>query len=91
MSLNKYKNGDGWSLTYQCPLTSECQNNKCFWKQRDCFGLQPFPVYQDEDGNWPAMEKNVAIQEEFGDSYFPEHIISVGTNDMIITCKDRKF
>lgn len=77
-------------VIYQCDLTKVCQNNKCFWKQRDCHGLSAFPVYFDEDGNMPAMIKNQQISEEFGDSYFPELTVTVGTNCMYINCKDFK-
>ena len=51
-------------------------------------GLEPFPVYFDEDGNMPAIESDGKIQEEFGDSYFPKHYVSVGTNCMYIFCED---
>lgn len=74
---------------YQCDKTDKCTNTRCFWKMRDCFGLEPFPVYM-VDGKYPAIEKNYKIEEEFGPSYFPEHKVSVGTNAMYIVCKDYK-
>ena len=43
---------------YQCKWTNECQNSKCFWKQRDSYGLEPFPMWRDENGEYPAMKKN---------------------------------
>jgi len=73
---------------YQCKWTSECQNSKCFWKQRDCYGLQPFPMWRDENGEYPAMKKNERIRQEYGDSYFPKLNISVGTNTYHIYCED---
>ncbi len=51
-------------------------------------GLQPFPVWFDENGNMPSMESNKQIQEEFGGSYFPKHYVSIGTNCMYVICED---
>lgn len=73
---------------YQCPKTQECQNLQCFWKQRDCMGLEPFPVWFDENGNCSSIESNARIQEKFGDSYFPKHYVSTGTNCMHVICED---
>ena len=74
---------------YQCDKTNECCNTKCFWKLRDCMGLEPFPMYV-VNGEYPALESNKKIDEEFGPVYFPEHTVTVGTNCMYITCKDFK-
>jgi hypothetical protein len=73
---------------YQCSKTSECGNNVCFWKQRDVYGLEPFPMYFDENGDTPAMENNERIKETYGPSYFPEMGIHLATNCMTIVCKD---
>lgn len=73
---------------YQCKWTNECQNNKCFWKQRDCYGLEPFPCYIDSNGEYPAMEKNKKILEIYGPTYFPKFNIIAGTNAMYIKCED---
>ncbi len=72
----------------QCSRTKNCQNDKCFWKQRDCYGLEPFPCYSDEDGEMPGMKKNEEVTEKYGESYFPEMSITVGTNCLYVICDD---
>lgn len=72
----------------QCPKTKECQNDQCFWRQRDIHGLNPFPIYKDESGKYPFIEKNNAVCEKFGRPYFPELTVSVGTNCLYLCCPD---
>ncbi len=71
---------------YNCGYTQACQNHRCFWKQRDCYGLAPF-FYEDENGGSAAVNKEV--REKYGETYFPEHKVSLGTNCMHVICKDR--
>lgn len=91
MSTTYFHNNCRPVVIYQCNKTEICQNLRCFWKQRDCFGLEPFPCYYDKDGNMPGEIKNAEIAAKYGESYFPEHTVSVGTNSMYITCKDVKY
>lgn len=73
-------------MVFQCPITSQCNNDRCFWRQRDIHGLVAFPVWIDENGNCPLIKKNEEIREQYGDSIFPEFKISVSTNCMNIKC-----
>lgn len=69
----------------QCQNTKVCNNNKCFWRQRDVFGLSPF-----FDLDPKHIKKQEEIRNKYGESYFPEWKVSVGTNCIYVTCKDRK-
>lgn len=73
---------------YQCKLTQICQNDRCFWKQRDCYGLNPFPVWKSPEGNFPLVEENEKIVEKYGEPYYPKFKVTVGTNTMYIICED---
>ena len=87
---NEDSENEGSSFSFQCPAANKCCNLKCFWAQRNQLGLEPFPMWFDKEGGCPGMEKNEAISKEFGESYFPEWEISVGTNCMYANCKDFK-
>lgn len=75
--------------SYNCPLTDICKNDKCFWRQRDQFGLSPFFIV-DIPENQELKEKQRQIKETYGESYFPEHKVIVLTNVMSIECLDYK-
>lgn len=70
---------------FQCPITDICQNNQCFWKQRDCYGLSPF-YYVDEDGG--SVSRNADITVQYGEPYFPKTEGKTGTNVISVWCDD---
>lgn len=74
--------------TTDCNMTHICGNNKCYWKQRDCFGLQPFAMYYDGNGNMPGVISNDKVIAKYGQPFFPKLSCSVGINCLHIVCSD---
>jgi uncharacterized protein YjhX (UPF0386 family) len=73
---------------FQCPLTDICENNQCFWKQRDCYGRSAF-LYFDEDYTMKSfIQKNEEIISKYGEPYFPTMKGSTGTNTIGLYCED---
>ena len=74
------------TATFQCPFTADCENDQCFWKQRDCYGLCPWAVF--DNGEYAKeLEQIVAT---YGRAYFPEWAIQPATNCIMMYCKDTK-
>jgi hypothetical protein len=67
----------------QCPFTKQCQNNQCFWRQRDVFGRTPWAIAYMHD-----KENQDKITQEHGEPYFPDLKISTLTNCLGISCPD---
>lgn len=67
----------------QCEKTKECKNNRCYFRQRDVFGRNPFPYTGDDD----AIQK---IEEEHGSVIFPSLEAKIGTNEIVIICRSFK-
>jgi len=84
-----YVGKKGYSGTYchhsGCNDIHSCQNNKCYWRQRDVFGMNPWWV---ADPNDPANILNQEIRDQCGECYFPKIQSCVCTNDMIFYCED---
>lgn len=67
---------------FNCQITAECQNNQCFYRQRDHLGL---PVWHTAD---PDGVKTKKVIEQYGDTIFPNIIVTHVTNCMAIHCMD---
>lgn len=70
----------------QCEKTKECKNDQCFFRQRDIFGRHPFLHLNDD----ALAQANIAIEKEHGQAIFPSLHAEVGTNVIIVLCKDFK-
>jgi hypothetical protein len=75
----------------QCPWTKDCQNTRCFWKQRDCFGRKAFDALPISIYRHNEINQQDQITAQYGEPYFPEWKITVGTNCMYISCKDKEI
>ena len=66
----------------QCLVVGKCRNNKCIFRLIHCFGYN----------SWDPEDKtlNNAVLEKAGVEkvLFPWINASVGTNDILLTCKD---
>ena len=73
---------------FQCPLTDVCENNQCFWKQRDCYGLSAWYYdYIDESGiHKSSLKDNTKVAQKYGKSKFPKLEVSTGTNCINVWC-----
>jgi hypothetical protein len=71
--------------TIQCPVTDQCENDKCFWRQRDVFGRTPWYIAYIAD-----RENQDKITQEHGEPYFPKLEVHTGTNYLGICCPDYK-
>ena len=85
--VNEGSKHEGSCFSFHCSATHICQNDKCFWKQRDCYGLCPWVVF-DETGEHEASQRNII--DKYGEAYFPEWEVCVGTNCLYCSCKDFK-
>ena len=74
------------TATFNCPFTADCENDRCFWKQRDCHGRCPWAVFDNPEHD----KEQAAITEKYGDPYFPEWKIFPGTNCLMTYCVDTK-
>lgn len=87
MSLKPARDPDGRFVSLpvinhvQCHLTKLCQNDKCFWRQRDVYGRNPWYHYQNPN-------QNDHIDSKFGSPYFPELKVQTGTNCITVFCED---
>lgn len=63
---------------FQCPLTDLCENKDCFWKQRDCYGRNPWYDHKNPNKNY----------EKFGEMKFPTIRGYPGTNEIGLWCED---
>lgn len=55
------KSEDGFQIQIiQCQNTGICKNDRCFWRQRDQFGLSPFVVFNEE-----YQKKQLEIKEKY--------------------------
>ena len=75
------------SVTFQCPFTNDCQNNKCLWKQRDCLGRSVWYVHDNPE----HYKQQDEITKEFGEPYFPQWRTFAGTNCMMLYCTGMKL
>ena len=75
------------TATFQCPFTKDCANNRCFWKQRDCYGRCPWATAL-LDPEYAKLAQE--ITDKYGEPYFPEWVIQTGTNCLMMYCKDTK-
>jgi len=73
------------TATFNCPFTQDCENERCFWKQRDCYGRSPWATaWQDPE----YVKKMEEVTREHGEPYFPTWSIQTGTNCIMVYCKD---
>jgi hypothetical protein len=70
-------------FSFQCPITHICENDQCFWRQRDVHGLSPFYNHND-----PKGLENKKITDKHGESIFPKIYSSTGTNTITTYCED---
>lgn len=75
------------TASFNCPFTKDCENDSCFWKQRDCYGRCPWATAM-MDPEYVKLENNIV--KEHGQPYFPEWRVFTGTNCLIMYCIDTK-
>jgi hypothetical protein len=71
------------------PCTKECKNDRCFWRQRNEFGLSPwyYNAPMDDPGKIKHEKEQMAIRRKYGDPFFPELKVYTGTNQLSLVCE----
>ena len=65
----------------QCLETRKCQNNQCFFRQRDVYGLCPWDTSGFPEATKKQAEIMKMLKDEYGETIFPSlKGGSIGTN-----------
>jgi hypothetical protein len=73
----------------KCYFVEECQNDKCFFRQRDVHGLCIWTVAY-ENGSPEFKKQQNEIPKKLGVWKYPKLVLTDGTNCMYIKCKSFK-
>lgn len=72
-------------FTFQCQKTVECNNNNCFFRQRDIFGR---PIWWHQVVSEEGMKKLKELNDKYGGATFPRFKVEIGTNCLEVFCYD---
>ena len=82
------------STVSKCDRVKECNNNQCFFRRRDIFGISPWAMayksFNPQLENDDMDKKSLETTEKYGKEIFPTLDASIGTNCIYVTCRDFK-